>query len=270
MPARLSRTANPLSRSRTPPARAADHSRRLREAQENLEHGGAAIMAMIYMGHLGVTHSREALAREIQAIDASGVLTGEALQGFQVRRLFHEITAHTATAAVDSAAILYAHAVLSGVIDTLCAVSVELDPEVWAGAHAESEKAHGLLPPLSPPTGGPTWLAHAALWEKCDALLRINRRGSHRDVLREYKYSVSRLRKLDQLRQRLVEASTFERRTQDVEEKVDDLLNTAQFFINLVTRRRADESPTSRAKSRRAAQPAPPAAEPVWLQGELL
>jgi len=76
MPSRLARTASPSSRTRTPRGLGADHGRRLREAQENLEHGGAAIMAMIYMGHLGVTHSRAALASEVREMEANGVRTG--------------------------------------------------------------------------------------------------------------------------------------------------------------------------------------------------
>ncbi len=270
MPSRLSRTASPSSCTRTPRGLAADHGRRLREAQENLEHGGAAIMAMIYMGHLGVTHSGEALAREVREMEINGVLTGEALQAFQVRRLFHEITAPTATAAVDSAAILYAHAVLTGVIDLLCAVSVELDAEAWAREGAEPATAPDFLPPPSLPKAQPSWLAHASLFQKCEALLKVNRRGRRRDVLQEFKYSADRLKKLDQLRQRLVEESSFQRKTLQAEEKVDYLLNTAQFFINLLTERQADEAPGRGPKPRRPAQKASAAPEAGWQQGELL
>jgi hypothetical protein len=240
----------------------------LREAQENLEDGGAAIMAMTYMGHLGVAHSREALAGEVQEMEIHGVPTGEALQGFQVRRLFHEIAAHTATSAVDTAAILYAHAVLSGVIDTLCAVSLDLDPEAWTDASAEPGKTPGFLPP---PASRPAWLEHASLAQKCEALLRINRRSRHRDVLQQFQYSTERLRKLEQLRRRLVEPSSVPRKTLQPEEKVDDLLNTAQFFINLVAQRQA-EAPSARApkKASRTSQKVTPAPEPVWQQGELL
>jgi len=171
---------------------------------------------------------------------------------------------------VDSAAILYAHAVLTSVIDTLCAVSVELDAEAWASASAERETTPDFLSPPSLPKAKPSWIEHASLGQKCDALLRINRRGRHRDVLMEFKYSADRLRKLDQLRQRLVAQSTFERKTPQAEEKVDDLLNTAQFFINLLTKRQTDDTPAHRPKSRRAPKIASPAPEPVWQQGELL
>lgn len=270
MPSRLPRTAHRSSRSPTPPGLAADHDRRLREAQENLEFGGAAIMAMTYMGHLGVVHSREALASEVLDMEVNGVATGEALQDFQIRRLFHEIAAPTATAAVDSAAILYAHAVLDGVIDTLCAVSVELDAEAWATEHGEAERTPQPLPPPGPPTVSSPWFEHASLFQKCEALLRVNRRGSHRDVLKEFKYSADRLRKLDQIRRHLVEQSSFQRKVQHAEGKVDYLLNAAQFFINLLTKRQAEESHERRPKARRTPKKVSPAPEPVWQQGELL
>lgn len=248
----------------------ADHSRKLREAQENLEHGGGAIMAMVHMGHLGVTHSSEAIANEAQEIAAHGADSEEARQGFQVRRLFHEITAQTATAAVDSAAILYAHAVLTGVIDTLCALSMELDAEAWAGEGESAAAVQAFLAPPSPLQARPAWLERASLFQKCEALLRVNKRGSHRDVLKEFKYSGDRLKKLDQLRQHLVDESSFNRKMQQAQEKVEYLLHAAQFFINLLTKRQAEESPGHRPKTRRSPKKASPAPEPVWQQGELL
>src|SRR3954464_10009425 len=103
MPARQSRTSRPASRTATPRAIGAGHQRKLREAQEILEHGGVAVMAMVYMGHLGIHLSDDAIAAEAEEIVAHGIPSEEAMQSFQVRRLLHGIAAHSATAATDAA-----------------------------------------------------------------------------------------------------------------------------------------------------------------------
>ena len=269
MPSRLPRTASRLPSRKITPSGLAKASARdgLQEARENLEYGGSAIMAMTYMGQLGVTLSRETLASEAQEMEEEGEPGDEAIQGFHVRWLFHEIAAQTATTAVDSAAILYAHAVLSGVIDALCELSMSLDPDAWATDGPEPEKPRGPLPPLVIPKAPPSWFEQSSLYQKCEALLTVNRRGALREVLPDFKYSAEHIRQLDHLRQRLVEQTSFDRKTLQAEEKVAYLLKTAQFFINLLARRQA-EGP--RKRTRRAPQKSDPEAEPVWVQDELL
>lgn len=269
MPSRLPRTASRLSPRKTAPVvrPVAPTRDGLQEARENLEYGGSAIMAMSYMGQLGVTLSREALEGEAQEMEAAGAPGDTAIRDFQVRWLFHEIAAQTATTATDSAAILYAHAVLSGVIDALCQLSMTLDPDAWATDGPEGEKPRGPLPPLVIPKAPPSWFEQSSLYQKCEALLTVNRRGPLRDVLPGFKYTADHIRQLDQLRQRLVEQSSFDRKTLQAGENVEYLLQTAQFFINLLARRQS-EGPRKRA--RRASQKSDPAAEPVWVQGDLL
>lgn len=271
MPSRLPRTASRLASRRTTPAviAAPDAPTRdsLQEVRENLEYGGSAIMAMTYMGQLGVSLSRENLETEAQDLEATGIPSSAAIRDFQVRWLLHEIAAQTSTVATDSAAILYAHAVLSGVIDALCQLSMTLDPDAWATDGPEAEKPRGPLPPLVIPKAPPSWFEQSSLYQKCEALLTVNRRGALRDVLPGFKYSADQIRQLDQLRQRLVEQSSFDRKTLQAAEKVDYLLKTAQFFINLLTRRQA-EGPRKRA--RRTPSKSDPTADPVWVQPELL
>ena len=269
MPSRLPRTASRLpSRKTTSSVVVAAPARDgLQEAREHLEYGGSAIMAMSYMGQLGVTLSRETLDSEAQEMEAAGAPSDAAIRDFQVRWLFHEIAAQTATTATDSAAILYAHAVLSGVIDALCQLSMTLDPDAWATDGPEAEKVRGPLPPLVIPKAPPSWFEQSSLYQKCEALLTVNRRGPLRDVLPDFKYSAEQIRQLDQLRQRLVEPASFDRQTLQAGENVEYLLQTAQFFINLLARRQS-EGP--RKRTRRAPQKSDPAAEPVWVQGDLL
>jgi hypothetical protein len=269
MPARQSRTPRPASRAATPRAIAASHQRKLREAQEILEHGGGAIMAMTYMGHLGVNLSGDAVAAEAEEIAAQGLPSEEAMQSFQVRRLLHGIAAHSATGAVDAAAILYAHTVLNAVIDMLCAVSAEVDAPAWAIEIATVEAAADVLRALNTPDEGASRLAQVSLFEKCETLLRINKRSNQRQLLQDYKYSAPRLRKLDDLRLQLVHPSTFERKMKDGHESVEYLLHTAQFLINLLTQRLTDEAQDPDARPRGRARKASRSAEPVWQQADL-
>lgn len=269
MATRQSRTSRPSSRAAAPRAIAASHQRKLREAQEILEHGSGAIMAMTYMGHLGVNLSGDAIAAEAEEIAAQGLPSEEAMQSFQVRRLLHGIAAHSADGAVDAAAILYAHAVLNGVVDTLCAVSAEIDAPAWAIEIATVEAAADVLRALNTPDNGATRLAQVSLFEKCETLLRINKSSSQRQLLQDYKYSAPRLRKLDELRIQLVHPSAFERKMKDGHESVEHLLHTAQFFINLLTQRLTDEAqnPDPRPRGRARKGSLPP--EPVWQQADL-
>ena len=200
-------------------------------------------------------------------MEEAGGPSDEAIQGFQVRWLFHEIAAQTATTAVDSAAILYAHAVLSGVIDALCQVSMVLDPDALATDGPAPGLPRGPLPPLVIPRAPASWFEQSSLDQKCEALLTVNRRGPVRDVLPGFKYTADQIRQLDRLRQRLVEPASFDRQTLQAGETVEYLLQTAQFFINLLARRQS-EGP--RQRPRRAPQKSDPAAEPVWVQGNLL
>jgi hypothetical protein len=269
MPARHSRSSRPASRTAAPRAIGATHQRKLREAQEILEHGAAAIMAMTYMGHLGANLSGDAIAAEAEEIAAHGMPSEEAMQSFQVRRLIHGIAAHSATGAVDAAAILYAHSVLNGVVDTLCAVSAEIDAPAWAIEITNAEAAADVLRALNAPNEAAARLARISLFEKCETLLRINKRSPQRELLEGFKYSASRLRKLDELRLQLIHPSTFERKMKDGHESVEYLLHVAQFFINLFTQRLSEETPDRGSKSHRARKtPRPP--EEIWQQVELL
>jgi hypothetical protein len=199
---------------------------------------------------------------------AHGIPSEEAMQSFQVRRLLHGITAHSATATVDAAAILYAHAILNGVVDTLCAISAEYDAPAWAIEIASVEAAAEVLRALHVPNEAATRLARVSLVEKCESLHRINKHSQQQELLEGFKYSASRLRKLDDLRLQLLHPSTFERKLKDGHEAVEYLLHTAQFFINLVTQRLTEDTPERGSKSRRARKGSLPP-EPAWQQAEL-
>lgn len=269
MPARQSRPSRSASRAAAPRVIAADHQRRLREAQEILEHGAAAVMAMVYMGHLGVHLSGDAMAAEAEEIAACGTASEETMQSFHVRRLLHGIAANTAITSVDAAAILYAHTILNGVVDALCAISAEIDAPAWAIEMATVEAAADVLRALHAPGEPATELAKVSLFEKCEILLRINKRSPQRPLLQDFKYSAPRLRKLEGLRLQLVNPSTFERKMKDGHEAVEYLLHTAQFFINLLTQRLGEETPARDAKPSRRAQKASLPSEPAFEQAEL-
>jgi len=225
-------------------------------------------MAMVYMGHLGIHLSDDAIAAEAEEIVAHGIPSEEAMQSFQVRRLLHGIAAHSATAATDAAAILYAHAILNGVVDTLCTVSAEIDAPSWAIEIATVEAAAEVLRALHAPDEAGTRLARVSLFEKCEILLRINKRSHQRELVEGFKHSAARLRKLDELRLQLLNPATFQRKMKDGHESVEYLLHTAQFFINLLTQRLTEGTPDRGAKSRRARK-ASTVPDPVWQQDEL-
>ena len=209
-----------------------------------LYHGASAVASLKAMAYAGLSRSVTELRADVEKFNSLNEAPEELRRYIEMRRLFHILQRDSAKAAVDAAALIYAHAILDAVVFKLCSLSVELDPSSWtteiegkqvrlsdlrthAVEHVRSKMLQAYL----------SGLERESLLRKCDTLFRVIRPATTRGILKKYKYSRERLVSLDDLRHDLVHKLAFHRKLRQPDAKMNYLLNTGHFLVNLVAKR---------------------------------
>jgi hypothetical protein len=209
----------------------------------SLYHGAAAVASLKAMAYSGLSHSVAELKRDVEKFNSLTEPPEELRKYIEMRRLLHIVQRDSAKAAVDAAALLYAHAILDAVVFKLCSISVALDADAWAEEiegkqvrlselrvnAVEQVKGKMLKAYLSQ-------IERESLLRKCDTLFRVIKPATTRGILKKYKYSRERLALLDGLRHDLVHKLMFHRKLRQPDAKADYLLNTGHFLVNLLSR----------------------------------
>lgn len=216
--------------------------------------GAAAVAALQAMTYLGVAHSAIAMEEQRKEFGAIENPTDEQRRDYELSKLMHESVAEPAKAAVDAAAIIYAHAILDAVIYRLCSISISIDSSAWTPFIQERKVSFSDLRQNS--NVGvvqrrllETYLAQLereSLLLKCDVLFKIVKPRHTRGVLKGFRYSRERLASLGTLRHDLVHKLRFHRRARQAKAKTEYLLKTGKFFVSLLskhyTNKKAPES----------------------------
>jgi hypothetical protein len=207
----------------------------------NLLHGAAAVASLQSVAYGGLA---SAAARFVQDLDQFNSLADppdELRNWIEIRRAMHSLQKDSAKAAVDAAALIYAHAILDAVAFKLCSISMARDPAAWSNEvqRKQVRMADVLSSPLEKIRKQvlETYLAQLerdSLLSKCDLLFRIVKPKSTRGVKKKYRYSRERLAALDLLRHDLVHKLMFHRKFRQPQAKVNYLFNTGHFLTNLL------------------------------------
>jgi len=212
--------------------------------QINLQYGSVAVGALQSMTYLGLAHSSMNMAKQTEEFAALDKPTDKQKTEYTLSKLMHKIISEPAKAAVDAAAIIYAHAILDAVIYKLCKISISIDSNAWVPLIEKRQVPFSEIR-LNNDVGVVqkkllenylTQLERESLLFKCDILFKLVMPKHTRGILKGFKYSRERLASLDKLRHDLVHKLEFHKKLRQAKAKTDYLLNAGQFFANLLSR----------------------------------
>ncbi|MGA2801336.1 MAG: hypothetical protein ABSE97_03035 [Verrucomicrobiota bacterium] len=212
--------------------------------QINLQHGGVAVGALQSMTYLGLAHSSMTMAKQAEEFAALTKPTDKQKVEYKLSKLMHEIISEPAKAAVDAATIIYAHAILDATIYKLCSISISIDSNAWIPLIEKRQVAFSEIRLNNDISivqkklleNYLAQLERESLLFKCDILFKHVKPKHTRGILKGFKYSRERLASLDKLRHDLVHKLEFHRKSRQAKAKTNYLLNTGQFFVNLISK----------------------------------
>ena len=162
-------------------------------------------------------------------------------EDFRRQGVLQEINREITKAAVDAAAIIYAHAILDANLYKLCEISASIDADGWLPKisrktvtfeEIRSSSASKIASKLV--ASHLEKLERKSLLKKCDSLLGVIRPKRTRGLVKKFHYSRERLETIDQLRHDLVHKLQFHRKVKQVDIKIRYLFNTGEFFYRLL------------------------------------
>jgi hypothetical protein len=206
-----------------------------------LHHGRSTVAALQWAAYSGLA-SQADIACELGKLDAAGKLTPRQKDSYDFGKLMNTLNSELAKTAVDSAILIYAHSILDTLIFRLCGVSVSADPDAWIPLIRERKVSFHQVQSTSTVSELQLTLLKVYLEQlerqsllvKCDTLFKVTKPARIQGILSKYRYSRERLTSLDKTRHDLIHKLKFHQKIRRATAKVGYLLNTGQFFINLM------------------------------------